>query len=74
MDIHEYKLRQLKTLQAAYEKLNNYKQDYRDKYKVHYDKTHKHVGFGLGSYVMLYTPSTKVGFSTRFLPTLGRPF
>ena len=74
MDIHEYKLKQLKTLQAAYKKLNKHKQDYRDKYKVHYDKTHKHASFGLGSYVMLYTPRTKVGFSTKFLPTWEGPF
>ena len=44
------------------------------KYKAHYDKKHKTVNFDVGSLVMLYTPRTQVGLTTKFLPTWEGPF
>ena len=73
-DINEYKLKQLKILQRAYEKLNMQKVHDRAKYKEYYDRSHKPVHFDLDSFVMLYTPRTKVGLSTKFLPQWRGPF
>ena len=73
-ELHDYKLKQLRTLQEAYVRLNRHKKNYRDKYKAHYDKKHKTVNFDVGSLVMLYTPRTQVGLTTKFLPTWEGPF
>ena len=46
----------------------------RNKYKLYYDKTHRTVNFEEGSQIMLFTPHTKVGFSTKFLSRWDGPF
>ena len=73
-DIYEYKTKQLKILQNAYNRLNLYKLQGRQKYKAYYDQTHKSIDFELNSQVMLYTPRTKPGFSTKFLASWDGPF
>ena len=44
------------------------------KYKNYYDKTHRQVEFTIGSQVMLYTPRTIKGFSTKFLKRWTGPY
>ncbi len=73
-DINEYKYKQLQILQKAYEKLNLKKNCEKDAYKKHYDKTHKHVEFNVGEKVMLYTPKTEIGLSTKFLAKWSGPY
>jgi hypothetical protein len=69
-----YKLKLLKTLHDAYAKLNKDKIQERDVYKTYYDQTHKNVTFHVGEEVMLFTPRTEVGLTTKFLSRWTGPF
>ena len=73
-DINEYKYKQLQILQQAYQKLNSEKDREQAYNKARYDQTHKHVEFEIGEKVMLYTPRTEVGLSTKFLPKWTGPY
>ena len=73
-DISDYKIKQLHLLQFAYKKLNSHKARERFEYKKYYDKTHKETSFEVDDQVMLFTPRTKVGLSTKFLPFWSGPF
>lgn len=64
----------VKRLQEAYAKLNRDKIQERDVYKTYYDKTHKNVSFKVGDFVMLFTPRTEQGLTTKFLPRWTGPF
>ena len=69
-----YQMQLVKRLQEAYAKLNRDKIQERDVYKTYYDKTHKNVSFKVGDYVMLFTPRTEQGLTTKFLPRWTGPF
>ena len=73
-DVSKYKFQLLKKLQDAYAKLNEDKVAHRDVYKTYYDKTHKEVSFEVGQYVMLFTPRTEVGMTTKFLSRWTGPY
>ena len=64
----------MKVLYSAYEKLNLHKQKERDIYKQNYDKTHRDISFQVGELVMLHTPQTQVGMTTKFLPRWNGPY
>ena len=73
-ELVEYKMKLLKELQNRYSKLNQDKKKERDAYKNYYDRTHKEVSFDLGEHVMLFTPRTEVGLTTKFLSRWTGPF
>jgi len=73
-DVVENKMMLLKELHAAYEKLNQDKIKERDVYKTYYDNTHKNISFNVGDFVMLFTPRTEVGMTTKFLSRWTGPF
>ena len=73
-DVSKYKFQLLKKLQDAYAKLNEDKVAHRDVYKTYYDKTDKEVSFEVGQYVMLFTPRTEVGITTKFLSRWTGPY
>jgi hypothetical protein len=74
VDQAEYKMKLLKKLQDAYAKLNQDKIQERDVYKTYYDQTHKQVTFHIGDQVMLFTPRTEKGLTTKFLSRWTGPF
>ena len=74
IDIADYKKVQLQILHEAYEKLNKVKDKGRIAYKNYYDKTHKTKTFLVGGLVMVYTPKTKIGLTTKLLPRWGGPY
>ena len=55
-DIDIYKPMLLKTLRAAYEKLQEHKKQTVIKYKQYYDKRHKAVDYTVGEKVMIHYP------------------
>ena len=73
-DSSKYKLLLLQKLQAAYAKLNADKEVEREIYKNYYDRTHKRVSFKIGEHVMLFTPRTEVGMTTKFLSRWTGPY
>ena len=74
IDIDAYKIKQLKVLHEAYEKLNKIKERDRATYKNRYDKTHKPVDFKNGDFVWLYTEPYEEGMTKKFLPFWDGPF
>ncbi len=73
-DIETYKKTQLQVLQEAYEKLNKLKNNERITYKNYYDRSHKTKIFRNDQLVMIYSPKTKIGLSTKLLPRWDGPY
>ena len=73
-DLDDYKEKHMKLLTDAYAKLNVHKAEMRTSTKEYYDKSQKVVEFPIGSQVMCFTPRTKIGFSTKFLPRWEGPY
>jgi hypothetical protein len=73
-NMDDYKEKHMKMLTDAYAKLNSRKEDKRVEMKTQYDKSQKEVDFAIESLVMLFTPRTKEGFSTKFLPRWDGPY
>jgi hypothetical protein len=75
-DIYEYKIDLIKTLKNAYALLNKTKENERMKYKLHYDKSHKHVAFNKDDLIWVYTKvnSTDPTLSTKLLARWRSPY
>ena len=70
----EYKMMLLKELHAAYETLNQDKIKERYVYKTYKDDTLKNISFNFGDFMMLFTPQTEVGMTTKFFSRGNGPF
>jgi hypothetical protein len=53
-DLDIYKTRLLRVLRKAYDSLDNYKEQYQNKYKEYYDKNKRSVSFELGDKVRVH--------------------
>ena len=61
-------------LKEAYAKLIEHKEKEQSHYKQYYDASHKRVEFKLGSLVMVYFHTPKVGVSFKLRPSWDGPF
>ena len=69
-----YKIHLLKTLKHAYEKVRHHKEIEQAKYKSYFDKSHKHVEFGIGDPVWVYFGLPEAGKTTKLLPRFDGPY
>lgn len=73
-DSNEFKFNRLRIMQTVYNKLQEDKVAEQDTFKGRYDSRHHDVQFNIGDEVMLFTPRTEVGMSTKFLSRWTGPF